>query len=422
MAKHPHQEEALFAISQQTGQIVERDFSDDPELAVSLDERSIHLQNSITYLAHMSMLKGFLSYGSLAEQEYGERAETVRRNATDRIARLSVDAKKEFAAASGHYDMIEAGHPENEVKRQTRGMFSDFIKKYYGGRHYKEAQAYRRHLANGVDMRRDGQPVEVEVRPMHVVPPVEYETLNNHEKLEVLLEDPNAAFLPATNREKTTALTLLSYVNDPKGTSQQRLEIFRHAQRFGFKNAGARQGIRAVESVMYETGDYAANALQSHNRLLLLQDALGDVLNPNLTLEVALGEHHPGYGPLLRYIELRKLYDAEEEKVLPYPVDPMRTVEDRWTREGEGKHKVVHDRYTLVSPEERVKEEMEELARTTRVVDARGIIPDALTNEEARAAFFTERLKDLENLDKVSRVFKGVVQATVNVILENEAA
>ncbi len=415
MAKRHPQEEALFAISEQTGQIVSHDFSDSHELVVPLNERSVHLQNSITYLAHMSMLKGFLSYEGIAEREYGERAESVRQSVADRVPAVLLDAKKEFAAAVGYYDMIETGEDRQKTKRLTRGMFSDFLKKYYGSRNYEAAQDYRRQLTANLDPQQNPRPVEEEApRVVREIGPDE--KLTNHEKLEVLLTDPNAGFLPATNREKTTALTLLSYVNSSLGTNQQRLEIFNNAER----NGG--HGIRAIESVMYESGDYVANALQSHQRLQHLQVDVNDTFNPNLTLEVAFGEHHPGYAPLLRYFELRKLFDAEHEKVLPYPVDPMKTVEERWKKEGEGKHKIIHDRYTVISQEERIKEEIQEFNKTTRVIDARRMLPDALCNEEVRAECFTEWLRDLQKLGNVSRIFKDVVRATLDVILENEAA
>ncbi len=425
-SKHPHQDEALFAVSEQTGQIVEHDFYSEDQLAVPLDERSIHLQNAITYLAHMSMLNGFLSFGDLAERTYGDRATAVRQNASDRIEQLSRSAKREFAQATGHYSMIEAGEPVVDVKRSTRRDFSDFLKNYYGPRHYKKAQAYRRQLADDLELMR-GQDVSeagadqnqsrVYRKPEHGLT-----KLDNHEKLSALLDDPSAGFLPATNREKTKALTLLDYVNRPDGTADQHMEIFTHVQRFEYKNSGMREGLRAVESNIYEMGDYAADAFHSHEKLSELQMLVSEVLNPKLTLEVAIGPEHPGFAVLKRFTDLRELYRAKYAKVMYYTKDPMCTTEDRTSRVGEGKHKTIHDRYTEPHPQPHIIEAIQEFAATTQIGDVRQLIADALSNEERRAVFFMERLHEMRALSAVSRVFDLVVDVANNVIDENEAA
>ncbi len=416
------QKETLFVVSEQTGQVVPVDF-DSPIAAVSWEERNVRLQNVVTLLAHKSMLEGFVSFETPARSSYGERALAVRESAQNQIEQLTIESKMEFAYAVGHFSLINAGYDEESVRVLSRTAFSDFLKEYYGPRHYKEAQVFRRKLAADIGLMHS-QPNESESQNTLVIEGLLVDTvLNNHEKLRAILCDERAGFLPATNREKTYVLTLLDYIDRRRGTADQLLEVFRNSQGFirsgdTIYAAGVNQGKRATESIIYELGDYAGNAISSHRRLADLQNILTEIYNPKLTLEVAIGADHVGFAELYRYSVLRDLYDAQLPDLLPRSEDPMRTVEERWTTEGEGKHKAVTDRFTRENQESEIAEAMQKFVSNTSVHQARTLLSRALSNEERRAMFFLGRLHDVAELGNISRVFDALVNVSKQIVGE----
>ncbi len=425
--KSPGQQEALFLVAEQTGQITPVDFTHDTQHpSVHLAERSIHLQNVITILAQKSMLEGFVSFDTPADESYGERASQVRAQAQDKIHRLDREAKYAFAHASGLNSMLEAGYDTDETKALTRGLYAAFVAEFYGSVNYKKAQAFRRSLAESLDASSQ-QLIEVAEAPTPEQPLLAEQKLNNHEKLEAIRNDERAGFLPATNREKTMTLTLLDYVGKPVGTAQQLIEVFRHSQGFirkgdTVRTAGASEGKRAVESVIYEMGDFASDATRSHEILAAFQAELAGVLNPQLRLEVVFGNAHPAYAALRRYEALKKLYESKNPEVSAPATDPMRTVEDRWAKEGEGKHKSLHSKYTTPNQSEEVAQEIAHFASNTTIRDVRTLVMDALTNEERRAEFFLTRLKEVRALQGISRVFASLVEVAEEIVGEHQKA
>lgn len=353
------QEETLFVVAEQTGQVVPVDF-DISNASVSWEERNVRLQNVVTLLAHKSMLEGFVSFEVPARSSYGERAAVVREVARSQVQQLTLDAKNEFAVAAGHFSLLDSGYKKTEVQAMTRNLFSDFLKKYYGPKHYKTAQAYRRKLSNDVNLIHS-QPEEPELQLPSDEGLLSGTVLNNYEKLQAIINDERAGFLPATNREKTQILTLLDYLDKKGGVANQLIEVFKKSQGFILsdgvvRTAGVREGKRAIESIVYELGDYAGNAVKSHSQLTDLQNKLAEIDNPKLTLGVVLGVDHVGFAPLFRYSVIRELYDKQLPDLLPRSEDPMRTVENRWTKEGKGKHKEVTDRYTRENTEPEITE------------------------------------------------------------------
>lgn len=438
MAK-TRQAETLFVIAEQTGQIAERSFEVQQFAAVDLVERGIRLQNTISCLAELNLLKGFVSSGKYSS--YGTGADVIRERATAKIPELVRSAEEEFKHATGHYTMIAAGEPEGQAKQITSRAYSDFLLAYSRSKDYKAAQAYRRKLAKDVDSLQSYQWPEVitdtasedqggEVQQLASDTP-ETETtsqeidqqdidqqskLSNFEKLEVLRTDPRAGFLPTTNREKTTALTWLSYIDSPDGVAQQLLEVFNGSQKYD--GIGRLEALRAVESIVYETADYAADAINSHQQLRELQAALQGILNPHLKLDVVDEVADlVGNRALLRYIQIDQFYQQRPEQVPYYLNDPLRTFQDRTTRTGPGKHKTIHDRLSYAGLSDAgtalIQAEVVGMQQQVAVAQARMLIAAALTNEDARARFFISRLQDVSSLKKTGRQFNDIVSKAI---------
>ncbi len=418
----PQDNETLFVIAEQTGQVVPVNF-DAPEASVMLEERNVRLQNVVTLLAHKSMLEGFVSFDVPSTSSYGERASVVRENAKKQIEELTLESKMEFARATGHFSLLGADYDRSEVKRITRNMFSDFLKKYYGHRNYKTAQEFRRKLSKDVELYQS-QPQEIETPKSPKEESLAVTELNNHEKLKAILNDERAGFLPTTNREKTYILTILDYIDSKRGTADQLLEVFKKSQGFIsskgiIRTAGVGEGRRSVESLIYELGDYAGDAIKSHSRLAELQNYLSEIYNPRLTLEAAIGQDHSGFAPLYRYNKLSELFDKQLPDILPRAIDPMKTVENRWAKVGEGKHKKVTDRFMIENPESEIVDSMNEFISNTSILEARHLLSRALINEEQRAKFFTDRLNEVRQLYDVSKIFGALVKVSEEIVGNN---
>lgn len=400
----------LFVTSEQTHQIeVSSAALPQESIAVNLIERSLHLQNVITHLAGVSMRQGFLSFEGPAEQSYGENAQRVRQAAERQVARLSQLAKHEFALASGHFTLIDASIPKPEVQAMTRADYSDFLEKFYGTRHYVAAQAFRRQLAKYVETQqairaeqsateqtslRDQPEVAPSVPKEDAVEHPEIPKLNTPERLRAISEDFRAGFLPATHSEKNRVLTFLDYLDNHKferGINDQLLEVFTHAQKP--KYAGFKDGKRALESIVFEMGDYLSNAVHSHTALSELQQLINDCPNPSVTLAEEVGKSHPGYGPFVRYVDLSELRD--KGKAIQVNRDPLRTGENRITSEGPGRHKTIEDKYTAAELKPEFAERIANFAKNMTIGEARQKILGPLINEERRAAFHAARLEDV---------------------------
>lgn len=421
------QQESLFVIEGETGQTAPVDF-EQTEVAVPLEERSVRLLNVISLLKHKKMLDGFVSFDQPAEETYGDRAKQVRQNARDRVAEISHQVKHEFAHASGHYRLIESGEDRGKVRSLTISAFSDFLRVFYLKGRKEEAEEYHQRFAGSLDpiTRRTSQRLSGEDQSS---PSPEHQTyaaqqLNNHEKLRAILNDDRAGFLPATNSEKSWALSLLDYISDPQGASRQLIEVFQGVQRTrpfadgsigrigGYKDAK-----RTVESIVYEIGDFAENALVSHARLINLSSAVSEVFNPRLSLELALGIDHEGYAELARFVALNKVYNSGNPDLPARNEDPMRTVSKRWSRQGPGKHKQIRDRYTTPqNREDSVSAEIDTLVHHMRVGEARTIIADAIENEERRAQFFLDRISEVSNLSERSQVFNAIIDVAEGIV------
>ncbi len=413
MPKHIPGQESLIVVAEQSKQLVARDFNlpEDPNAgpSVNLIERNLRLQNVISYLAEIDMKHGFLSFDEPARRSYGERAQQVRANVENQLPRLKTAAKKEFAQATGFYAMIEAGVNPDRAKEDAQSDFSDFLKSFYGARHYTAAQAFRRKLAHNVEVLQGKEVTAPSVpeKPAKPASTSELESLERLERMRVIREDSRAGFFPATAQERTATLTYLDYLKNtayPNGINNQFMEVFVHQQKHGH---GWRAGKRALESIVYEMGDFLDNAMASHTALIDLERLVNECPNPHVTLADEVGAEHPAYAPLARFIDLKNAVEAGEASILDRA---MRTRERRWAREGEGKHKAIEDQYTAKEPKETFTKRISKLAEALTVNVARRELADAISNEERRAAFWMTILKDVKRLPGGRRLLSSVVE------------
>jgi hypothetical protein len=138
--EQPANQESLFTVSQQTGQIHVRDFEapaagpepvagpDGP--SVDIMERNLHMQNALRLLGRMSQRTGLqianeTPFRRGIEDRYGANADRVVEGAGRNKDRMLAETKREFARAFGMYAMIDSGVvTKEEAQAMTADAFS----------------------------------------------------------------------------------------------------------------------------------------------------------------------------------------------------------------------------------------------------------------------------------------------------------
>jgi hypothetical protein len=415
----------LIIIAEQSGQMYTPDFYDQlgegqvGDLAVPIVEHYIHLQNVITYLGKVSGYEGLVKYdnASIAGNQT-HMPEPMRINVEYQRAQAAGNANTSFALAT-RSQTLEGSFNKKEIREAEAldsQLFSEFMKKYYGIRHYVEAQAYRRKLVNNVRILQQAPQTlynrEQGLRPHAVseqatapaiVDSAERQ-LNTQGRLRAIKEDSRAGFMPTTNREKDQVIAFLDYLDNPDypyGVNNQFLEVFTHAQKLRRTNATI-DSERGPVSIVYEFGDYLVNATKERKAL-----------------------DHPGLAALLRYRDLDEVLRMGGTNAVK---SPLLTKEYRWTREGPGKHKIIEDRYTAVhniaAP---FKKYVEESISSMTVGEARRLIGPAVADQVMREAFMTERLEEistppLQMWKSARKVLETASNAAQEILEELQAA
>ena len=432
----PGQEE-LLVTNPETGDIIVRDLG--IELAVNLEERRLHLLNSLALFGPIAQRETFYSYQqTIAEERYGARAPQVLEGSRRNRDAMVAEAKQEFGQAIGYYAVVGSAHlfPDFDLeayKKQAERQWTVFQARYRSPdkaavrRDYKlELQRARR--TNEVNREQAAFNRAHDLRP-HIsekdsqrlkhLTGKEYPVLSTRERLQAIYDDPRAGFLPTTHREKNTIMTYLDYLDNPEyplGVTNQLFEVFIHQQRLDKpkstdspeqrleKRSRSRNGLqmatRSMESITYELGDYLENARHSVAALRELKQFLGEPISPT----VAIGEEVPfseyGLRALIRYRDLARYRDKNE---LPKGLkDPLRTKEDRIRHESQrnaadsGPNKTVEDLYTRNTPDTLTDVYLEEAAATMTIKQARGLINEAISDQQVRFAFFERELRGIE--------------------------
>lgn len=410
----------MFAVSARTGQFIvgEQNLSEDSGPAVNPVEQKLYLMNVLEHLAAASMRQGF----RYADEEalrgrYGAHTEAVRLGAERRKVEHINQAKREFARATGHYAMLELGVDEAEAQSITRKEFSDFIKAYGGARGNKARERYRKELERDVD---DLLRIASEFNRHHNLRPYASAgvlslgeesgksdpTLSDRGKLLAMLYDPRAGFVPATNREKTLIMAFLDYLDNPEyplGVNNQLFEVFVHQQ----KPTGRtyRDGVRTVETIAWEIGDYLADAYESRRVLVGLREYIAD-FSPDVKVGEEVDKNHAGLVRVVRYQDAMDHINNGDSKV-PLKYGPLQTTEDRWNPKGSGtdpgKHKTMHSHYTAPETSDEFRaylvQRIEEL-RGLNFGELRVIVEEAIENEVTRERFTAQRLREIDHLEE----------------------
>jgi hypothetical protein len=399
-------QESFMVIGQANQEIVSRNFVDEtPELSVSIIERNVHLQNVLSLLGQISMRGGFTLYAHGGphdlQERYGEMTGQVVRGARANQQIMMNSAKWEFARASGLFAMIEA-EPEHASrhKDQVAHAFAQFRTAYGPAHHSQDRVALRHKLEHNNAILRDS--VTAHNRALGLRPhkktnsseTPELPTLDTPNRLRAINEDPRAGFLPTTNTEKNRVLAFLDYLDNPAykmGINNQFWEIANHQERNrnGSRNPNLR-GPRAMESIVYELGDYLANATTSLAGLRDLEVQLSGI-HPSIPLaEETELDGQPGLATLGRFVDLR---DVQREKPIEGIKDPLLTRTRRWTKDGPGQHKAIEDRYTGSQPD--YAGQAIERVKSLKAKDARKVLGSAITDQEKRQEFFALRLREI---------------------------
>lgn len=376
---------------------VVRDFSDDvPADRVDLVERSIHLLNVLDLYDERNQLQGLVTIGRSGSGK-DTIVQSVIDNAQAKLPKVTTDLQQEFSDAAGYQPLAEAGSmTEPEARHAERVEFARFNSAY--GRPHKKAQrdAFKAKLAANIPLFQAAG--KIEHREPEPMPEAQ-------DRLQAILDDPRAGFLPSTHREKNAILAYLDYLDNneeyPFGIANQFLEVLSHRQKRSGGSGNFLEARRSLISLVYELGDYRENAQAQVAALTDLQTQVDDCLNPHLTLETAVGEQHPGYGPLIGYLDVQELlgkgslsgphsdfsvlHDSEDRP----EADPVAIEEDL------GKHKTVEDPYTAKQQAEVVKQRIAEKVRMLTIGELRGAVAEARANQETRAQFMQQRLEEL---------------------------
>ncbi len=397
-------QESLLVVSQYSGQLEVRDFSDTPEddPSVSLIERDIHLQNVLSLLGQISLREGFQQAAGSAHrvrllEQYGDSLDETVQGSTEKRGELYKQAKWEFARAYGLAPGSEAAEKKqaSESFMAFRGHFAHQTNanRRFEFRKRLERQVKDMQLLETIKNREAGvRPHQASRKPAESKLP----KLSTQDRLVALTVDPRAGFLPATHREKNQVMAFLDYLDNPEhplGINNQFIEIFNHQEREKQKQDGAIPGgARSIESIVYELGDYLTQSMEQLKSLRDLEVLVGGCPNQRVTLHEEVGPEHPGYAPLVRFDDVSKLRD---NGVLTDIKDPLRTREDRWAGGKQpGKHKTVEDQYTRANRSNAFTERISERTSQIKIGAARKLLSEAIVDQEKRQLFMEHRLHD----------------------------
>lgn len=424
----PHQEVLFLHDPTSTAEIPRDIFGEgnEGEARVQQVEQAILLIDTLDLIAESNKRQGFVK-SCYTPEGYAQARERYGRNTTATIegakslaAETMVAAKWSFARATGFFEKIDSGEFSlEEVREETREWFSAFAAEFGEG---KASVSKRKELRELLESRiQDAQDdITIANREQGQRAYKKDNTFKREkepipspaERLRVIKADPRAGFLPTTHKEKNIVLSWLDYLDNPDyplGINEQLNEVFTHAQKVSRTNApndkaalrGVASGKRALESITYEIVDFYEAARDQGKALADLQIKIANCPNPNVTLQEEVGDDHPGYAPLIRYLDLQEMIekasDPDYRASFSVPLNPLRTRENRWAKSAApGRHKIVQDEYTAtdVDPfyEDRVVGRVSELT----IGELRIVINKAITDQLLREHFMKSRLEDLE--------------------------
>lgn len=368
-------------------------------IAVSLLERNALLITTLGQIADSRMLAMTAQTGRHnLTGRYGSGTDAVRENAGAKAAQKMNEAKESFARATGHYALQDGGVNREEAKRQTRGLFSYFLKRYY--RDPQARNSYIKTLDTQINNVQASRSVanRAENKRPHApeTATADTEKLDTRARMRAILEDPRAGYFPASNREKTTVMAYLDYLDNPDyplGITNQLLEVVVRQQKL--PNGRAADGIRAMESIVWELGDYLADATATYRGLERIKAQLAGV-SPKVIVSEEIDVNDNALAQLIRFRTIRGYVQTGRTDGL---ADPLQTREERWIGAGNGaepgKHKTVHNQYAAPNRTKNLDAFVYRQAGSLTVSAAHKSIGPALTNEIMRARLMLHCLESV---------------------------
>jgi hypothetical protein len=371
-------------------------------------EPHILLLNALNNFRAASQLDGYVSMstrdyipGDVSASQRIEVAKT-KRGANTTAARTQYDQARELLKAQDVSDEDLA-----ELGMET---FSKFATNYYGSRKHVANVAMARLIEQEAMRLRNDPEVAVSLtnrengwRPYD--PEFMDETID---RVEAIKHDQRAGFYPKTNKEKDVVLSWLDYLDDPEkplGIVNQLREVLNASQGYsknGKQWLGMKHGVRALESITWEVGDYLLDALTQQQALRKLQADVDQDQPPKLAFLDEFPEGHPGVTAFIRHMDIKEM--LAKGSVAGLDTDPLMTREDppRSQRPkfdaAPGKRKTIYNQYNRPDRREDVEEHIEQRLQKLTVGQLRLGLPEVLTDIGAQVVFHSRRLDDISSL------------------------
>lgn len=430
--------ERLIIVGEKTGLMHVPNPEADP-LANDRIGQKLHLINALHDLGAAKLREGFVSSSpAVAEARYGERAEAVRSGADRKKGEYLASAEDSFKRASKLDELMD--HIKQFGKFALgnlhpyiayRVLFSDFVKSFYFSADSSKARVdYRKQLIAGItDMQcwstpedsistvtqfnraQDRRPHKVKSsskKPSPAPGKID-QTLTTIDKLDAVVGDPRAQFIPKTNHAKSVVASWLDYLDNPAypaGINSQLFEVYISNQKR--LNMKPQEAARALETKTFEVIDHATDALLSIGKITDLKTQVAECMAPHVTLAEEFPDGHPGLFVWARYRALKELMATGDVIGLDKPMTVLRTTTDPPPSERPhgtalGRHKTLLNQFTRTDIQPKFKKYVTGLVARTRIGDVRlefdEIIED-LTNE---FNFFQHRLMDIADIDAYTK-------------------
>ena len=403
------------------------------DVSVSLDQRAFFLIESLNEYEKAQDIRQAVKSGWPTRQYGPIHVANLLKNAV----RHENNSRKSFSDARGTQMLIEATEDKGEIHAILSDDKRDYTKfmagygseeLYNPARHpsdkerKKERTTIRSQLArfvqwsaySSVDSTIDtveaqdiAEPVDesVPLCKSEVTDETPNESLTTAEKLQVILDDERAGFIPTTNLEKSLVLTYLSYLDNPDefplGPMNQLLEVVRFHIKHAHGRAGIERGAAAARRVTHIFGDFLDQASAQLVQLQRVNVLLADTANPNISIAVALNSEMVDAVPLVRFMDLTAMMHGNRtdfstmltrHNVKIIDGRELEIIEDPYT--GERSKKVVNY----------LKRRMMKL----NVGDTRGIVEEAILDQTKRIAFHNRVLQELGEAPAVNAIVQKV--------------
>lgn len=403
------EQEELFIGSGSSGE-VPREFASGhvESAAIPLIEQKIYLIKALGALAEINEASEFIKAANSKvhqprlKKQFGRNLGSVVAGEHKKKQRFEKIARGAFRHAFGTDQLLDIEFSEAEQLEDE--AYQDFYSEYTGAENAKSRDDFMSRLQGDIVAIQTGfalknRESQVKARETNLRDRLP-EDLNTDERVEAILHDPRAGFLPATNQEKNMVLSYLDYLDNPEfplGVPNQLFEAMRHTQKVTSSKA---YPIRTLESIIYELGDFYADASKQRKSLADLQARLAG-LRPNLPLADIdeISEDSLEMATITRYLDhIEALEHGEVEGRSLHQLLTTHTY--RWAHGLDGgKHKTKKDRYTGeevdADKNEFFTQRIQDRYNQMTVSQVYAILPHVIADQQLRGKFMKERLQEI---------------------------